>query len=301
MLQNSSQSINLHTYIWPKVKTPKGVIQIFHGMAEHARRYNDFALYLNQHDLVVYANDHRGHGKTASTIMKVGYIGYDGFNAIVEDEYRITQMIKNQYPNVPIIILGHSFGSFIATEYLTRYSHEINGMILSGSALQKGIHIHLAAFIAALQHRFIEDTKPNQFMEFLTFGSFNKKFHESDAKFRWISSDPQTVQDYEKDPYCGLVFPINFYYYFFKALKTLYEKEKLIKIRKDIPLLVTSGSLDPVGNYSKSVKALYAFFRKLGLEDASMKLFEGRRHEILNEVNKPEVYHYLLKWIQEKI
>ncbi|WP_069997234.1 alpha/beta hydrolase [Cellulosilyticum sp. I15G10I2] len=298
-MKKSGQTINVYTYVWNKVDTPKGVVQIFHGMAEHAKRYTDFAAFLNYNGFIVYANDHRGHGKTASDIMSLGYIGQDGFNAIVEDEYKITRLIKAQHKNLPLIILGHSFGSFIAWEYLTRYSHAINGMILSGSALQKGFKIQIGTLITTLQHRFIQDTKPNQFIEYLTFGSFNKKFLDTDAKFRWISSDPHQVEKYEKDPYCGLVFPINFYYYLFRGLKDLYRKEKLAKIRKDIPLLIISGSLDPVGNYSKSVTKLYKFLLTLNFQDVSLKLFEEDRHELLHEKNKEEVYNYLFNWLKQ--
>ncbi len=291
----------IHTYIWDNVQDPKGVVQIFHGMAEHARRYTDFACYLNNGGFIVYADDHRGHGKTAGTLSHLGYIGKDGFNAIVEDEYCLTKLIKNTYPHLPLFIFAHSFGSFIAQEYLTRFSLHIQGIILSGSALQKGPHIKLGAFITSVQHYCISDRSPNYLMEKLCFSSYTNRFFDSNSRFRWLSSDNCEVKKYESDPFCGTVFPVNYYYYLFQGFKTLYKNNKLHKIKKDIPILIISGAQDPVGNYSKSVKKLYQLYKNLNISDVHLKLFPNGRHEMLNEINKDEVYAYLLEWISNHL
>jgi alpha-beta hydrolase superfamily lysophospholipase len=292
---------DIFTYIWDEVKIPKGVIQIFHGMCEHAKRYSDFANFLNQEGFIVYANDHLGHGKTAGEITNLGYIGPDGFNHIVEDEHLITKLIQNTYPSLPIIVLGHSFGSFVAQEYLTRYSNQIHAMILSGSAMQKGLQITLGSLIASIQYHLSDERKPDNLLTLLSFGTYNKKFTDSVSAFRWLSSDKNEVEKYEKDPYCGTVFSINFYYYLFKGFNNLYKKNRLVQIRKDIALLIVSGDMDPVGNYGKSVTKLHKFYTQLNLQDTTLKFFPARRHEILNEVNKHDVYTYLLEWINKKM
>ena len=287
--------------IWENVTEPKAIVQIFHGMGEHSKRYSDFALFLNSQGFIVYACDQRGHGKTADSPHLLGYIGQNGFHAIVEDQYIITQEIKTAYPNLPVIIFGHSFGSFIAQEYLIHYGQEIHAVILSGSALQKGLQIQLGAFIAACEYCFRDETKEDQLATFLAFSSYNKKFNDSASKFRWLSSDKEQVHKYEKDPYCGSVFPVNFYYHFLKGLKTLYKRDKLIKIRKNLPVLILSGENDPVGNYSQSVKKLYHFYQNLGLTQVTLKIFSGMRHELTNEMNKKEVYLWLANWLNKLV
>ncbi|MDF2877313.1 MAG: alpha/beta hydrolase fold protein [Clostridia bacterium] len=298
---DSKNKTKIFTYIWDKVTEPKGIIQIFHGMAEHAKRYAHFASFLNEHGFIVYAQDHRGHGKTAHHLNALGHIGKDGFNGITEDAYAVTCHLKKKYPHLPVIILGHSFGSFVAQEYLTRHSYEIQGMILSGSGLQKGASITLGYFISTLQYHFTNPYKKDKLMHFLSFYGYNKRFHDSDLASRWLTSDLLEVEKYENDVYCGAIFPVHFYYYFLKGLKSLYTPQKLSQIRKDLPLLILSGTMDPVGHYGKSVRKLHRLYTNLGMQALTLKLFPSGRHEMLNESNRMEVYNSLLHWINQVI
>lgn len=285
--------------IWDEVENPKAVVQIFHGMAEHSERYDRFAEFLNSKNIVVYADDHRGHGKTAEKNGKLGYLGNDGFYAVVEDEYSITKLIKENCGDLPIIIFAHSFGSFVGQEYITRYSKEVSAVILSGSAKQDGIDIKLAALIAKLQSSMADEKKEAYLIDKLAFGGFNNTVKNPSTDYAWLTRDEEEQHKYSQDLYCGYISSVNFYRYLFEGLTKLYQKEKLNNIKKEMPLLVISGDKDPVGKMGKSVKRLYQQYKDLAMENVTLKLYKDGRHELLNEINKEEVYEFIYKWIEE--
>jgi alpha-beta hydrolase superfamily lysophospholipase len=287
----------LYIYCWDRVENPKAMLHIFHGMAEHAGRYKKFSEYLNNHGIIVYASDHRGHGKTAEIIEELGYIGEDGFNAIVEDKHLIFEQMKQEYPELPMFLLGHSFGSFLAQEYILRYGGELNGVILSGSAAQKGSPIYAARIISSFERIICGEKRQSKLLDNLSFGSYNKKIKDDKHKFSWLSTDREEVIKYEEDCFCGSVFTTGFYYYFFRGLAKLYEKKRLSLISLELPIYIVSGEEDPVGGYGKLVKQLFNVYKEIGIKDVQMKLYPGFRHEILNEVNKSEVYRDLLNWL----
>jgi len=286
----------LYIYCWDKVEEPKAMLHIFHGMAEHSGRYTEFSEYLNNHGIIVYASDHRGHGKTAGIIEELGYIGDDGFNTIVEDKHVIFKQMKQEHPELPTFLLGHSFGSFLAQEYIIRYGSELNGAILSGSAAQKGLLIYAGRVIASFERLIFGEKKQSKLLDRLSFGSYNKRIKDDTHKFSWLSTDKKEVIKYEEDSFCGSVFTTGFYYYFFRGLAKLYEKKRLSSISLELPIYIASGEEDPVGGYGKLVKQLFKVYKEIGVKDVQIKLYPGFRHEILNEVNKNEVYSDLLNW-----
>ncbi len=291
----------VYIHCWDGVESPKGILQIFHGMAEHGKRYEDLAQFLNQKGYIVYADDHRGHGKTAGAIEEIGYIGFDGFNNIVLDEYELTRAIKSKYPNLPIVILGHSFGSFIAQDYITRYSDEISGVILSGSSMKVGTEVMVGKTLATIQKRIYKDRSKAILLNLLSFGTYNKKIDNPKSVFAWISRDEEQVKKYEEDPMCGTLFTVGFYYYFLKALTEIYKPRKLLRIPKTLPIKIISGAADPVGEYGIGVERLYNMYKELGIRDLNVKLYPGARHEIINEINKDEVYNDILGWLDSHI
>ncbi|MDS0526706.1 lysophospholipase [Clostridium sp. SHJSY1] len=288
---------NLYTYCWDKVENPKAVIQIFHGMAEHSGRYEKFSEYLNKHGYIVYASDHRGHGKTAETIEELGYIGEDGFNTIVLDKHLMFQQIKDKYPKLPIFLFGHSFGSFLAQEYIIRYGNELKGVILSGSAAEKGFKVWGGRLVSSIERQIFGEKKKGRIMNALTLETYNKRFETDGSQLSWISSDLNEVRKYEEDPYCGKVFSVGFFYYLMKGLSRLYKKERLVLIPTNLPIYIISGEDDPVGGYGKLVKKLFKIYKNIGIKDVDIKLYLGFRHEIINEKNKIEVYEDILKWL----
>src|SRR5699024_7824475 len=240
--------------IWDNVEVPIGVVQIIHGMAEHSKRYDEFAHFLNHKGYIVYADDHRGHGYSLEDGEVFGYIGVDGFNHIVEDEKIISDLIKKKHEKLPLYIFSHSFGSFIGQEYIIRYSNNIDGIILSGSAKQGGIDVKAGSVLASIQNKIFNNKSEAKLIDKLSFGSFNKGIDNRTTKFDWLTRDQHTVEEYIADEFCGFISPINFYYYLFKGFKDLYKPSRLDRISKELPILVIAGDRDPVGEYGESVR-----------------------------------------------
>ncbi|WP_099469441.1 alpha/beta hydrolase [Konateibacter massiliensis] len=300
MMLEAKDGQKIHIYCWDEVEQPRAIVQIFHGMSEHAGRYERFAKFLNENGFLVFADDHRGHGITGETNGKFGYLGEDGFYRVVEDEYMLTEHLKEKYPKLPMFIFAHSFGSFVGQEYLTRYSAQIDGMILSGSAAQTGIMFHMAKYLAKIYGTFLGEEREAKLLDRLSFGSYNKKIENAEPA-SWLSRDDEQVLKYQKDSKCGFVCTANFYYHFCSGLTKLYEDDKLEQIAKNIPLFIIAGKEDPVGGYGKRVVQLEQIYRRKGLTDVELLLYEGARHELLNETNRDEVSSDVLNWLEGKL
>lgn len=293
------EKIYLHS--WEGVKEPKGIIQIFHGMAEHGRRYERLALYLNEHGFVVFADDHRGHGRTAGNLESIGYIGKDGFNLIVEDEYKISLLLRDEYPGLPLFIVGHSFGSFIAQEYIIRYGTYIDGAVLCGSAAMNTVKAKAGYVMSALVKSVRGEKHRSWLLDYLIFGTFNKKIKDNKSRFAWLSTDKEEVKKYEEDPFCGTLFTAGFFYYLSQAFLQLYKKERLSNIPTDLPILIIAGEDDPVGEYGKLVRRLHKLYLKTGCSNVELKLYPGKRHELFNEIGYEEIYDQLTRWLLTQV
>ena len=285
----------INLYIWDVVAEPKGVVQIVHGMVEHAKRYNDFANFLNANGYIVIADDHRGHGVTAKG--KLGVVPTaDNFNDTLEDEIKISKYALEQY-KLPVTLFGHSYGSFLSQAYIERASNLINGVILSGSARQPGFLVGAGNMVASMHNALFGKDKPAKMIDKLAFGGYNKKFKNDGSPYAWLSKNKDNVQAYEDDKYCGYLVSIGFYKAFFGGLTQLYKKDRLDAIRKDLPIFIISGDMDPVGGFGKYVENLRNTYVKQGIKSVDMKLYHDLRHEILNEVEKREIYDDSLAFI----
>ncbi len=281
----------LQCYLWNDVKNPKGVVQISHGMAEHARRYDAFAKFLNANGYVVFADDHRAHGMTSTKQSKKGIYGYhkgDIYNDTVRDEIAITAHLKERF-GVPVVYLGHSYGSMLGQRYI-EMKNESCGAILCGSANMKGALLGVGCAVANVQYKLLGGEKAGKLLNALSFGSYNAKFKSDKTDYAWLSRDKEQVKKYILDEQCGGVMSIAFFKFFFNGLKDSYKKENLAGIDKNKPIAIFSGALDPVGGAGKLVDKLYKQYVDLGVKDVSLKLYADARHEILNEVNNAEVY-----------
>lgn len=291
----------IYVHCWDEAANPKGIVLIFHGMAEHGKRYEDFAKHLNLNGYIVYANDLRGHGKTAKSIEDLGYIGEDGFNRAREDEYILCKAIKEKYPSLPVVVLGHSFGSILAQDFITRYGENIAGVILSGSTKKEGILVLSGKIITSFFRKLYGERKKVKLLDTISFYNYNKTIKDPNSKFSWLSSDERTVKKYDDDPLCGTLFPVGFFYYLSKALGSLYDKEKLMRIPKDLPIYIVSGKDDPFGEYGKGTTRLYEMYKALGITHVELKLYEGGRHEMINERNREQAYEDITNWLDKII
>ncbi len=280
----------LQCYLWDNVRNPKGVVQISHGMAEHARRYDDFANYLNQNGYIVFADDHRAHGMTSTKQSSKGVKGYHKGNIYfdtVKDECAITKMLKDRY-SLPVFYLGHSYGSMVGQRYIEECK-DYSGVILSGSAMMKGALLNTGATVANVNYKLTGGEKTAKLLDKLTFGAYNKPF-KNESDFAWLSRDKENVKKYIFDEQCGYVMSVAFFKFFLNGLKESYKAENLAKIDKNKPIGIFSGDNDPVGGNGKLVKKLYDQYKFLGVKDLTLKLYPNARHEILNETNRAEVY-----------
>jgi alpha-beta hydrolase superfamily lysophospholipase len=288
----------LFVYKWlPEKVEARGIVQIAHGMAEHAGRYERFADLLTSHGYIVYANDHRGHGRTAGDLKNVGYLGRDGFSGMVLDMKYLSEHIRGENLDLPLILFGHSMGSFLAQAYIQKWGQDLDGLILSGSNGQRGLDLKLGIIIARIQNFLLGEKRPSRLLNRLSFGAYNASFKPVRTPFDWLSTDTKEVDKYIKDPYCGGVFTTSFFLDFFLFLDQLYDREQASKIAKDLPIYIISGAMDPVGEEGKGVQRLIDFYKELGLRCVSSRLYLGARHELVNEVNRDEVMSDILNWL----
>ncbi|MBK5240434.1 alpha/beta hydrolase [Clostridium sp.] len=291
--------LEIFVYRWlPNVEVQvKGIVQIAHGMAETAARYQGFARALTNDGFIVYANDHRGHGKTAGTIEKLGELGKDGFNSMVENMHGLNKIIKEENPNLPILLFGHSMGSFLTQRYICLYGSELKGAILSGSCGKQGVIIDIARLIAKGEIRKIGRSGKSNKLDKLSFGSYNNSFKPNRTAFDWLSRDNKEVDKYINDPFCGTVFTAGFFYDFLGGIKSIADNTQITKVPKGLPIYIISGEKDPVGKNGKGVLKLFNTYKEHGIVDLTYKLYKDGRHEILNEINKEEVILDIIKWL----
>ncbi len=295
MVFQSFDGKEIFVHEWLEVENPKGIVQIVHGMAEHALRYEKFARFLNEQGFLVVADDHRGHGKTDENTL--GYCKKDMFVSTVQDEGELTKYYRAKYPTLPFILLGFSYGSFIAQSYLSRFGNLIDGAILAGSNHKKDFEVSLGALITGTACAFGCEKKPSKLVEKLSFGAYKKQFQDR----QWLSIDQENNLAYYQDALCAFRCSHRFYRDFFRGLKSLYTKKYIAGLNKKTPLLIASGEYDAVGEQGKGVQRLYRFYKeKAGMENVTLKLFKNSRHEFLNEKeNRDEKWGTLLDFIQK--
>lgn len=292
----SHDNKQVQLYVWDDVKKPKAVVKIAHGMAEHSARYDDFAKFLNSKGYIVVMNDHRGHGLTAAK-DSLGYEEGDMWTNNVHDQLAILDYCREKW-QLPLYMMGHSYGSFI-TQAVIEEHPEVEGYIVCGSNYMKDPSFALCGVIANSMCRHKGGRYPAQLIVNLSFKMYEKKFKGVNA---WLNRDEAEVAKYNDDPMNGFVCSANFYRTFMAGIKTLYKKEYYEQIDIDKPILLIAGSDDPVGGYGKGVNKLEKFYaEKVGVKDLTKHLYEGARHEILNEQCKLQVYDDVVTWLDLKL
>ena len=280
---------------------PVGVLQIAHGMAEFIDRYQEFAEYLCDKGYIVTGNDHLGHGGSVKTNDDLGYIGsLTGYKLVVDDMFKLTQITKELFPDLKYFLLGHSMGSFLCRYYLFTYGFELDGAIVMGTGQQAKAALSVAKTltksVAATKGWHYRSTMLNA----LATGSYNKKWEPSVSHVDWLTKDEKIVAKYFNEPKCGFTFTTDGFYNLFSLLDEIVDKENINRMPKDLPILITSGTDDPVGNFSKDPIAVEKIFKEIGVMDVSLKLYESDRHEILNETDKKTVYKNIYNWLENK-
>ena len=290
----------LYVNQWMPEGPAKAVVMLSHGMAEHSGRYARLAEALCGAGYGLYALDQRGHGRTADEGTLGLYAETDGWNKVVGDLASLNQHIGQQQPGLPIILLGHSMGSYIAQAYLLHHSASLQGAILSGSNFQP-VALYRAARVIARLERLRQGLRGRSaLIEFLSFGSFNKAFKPNRTAFDWLSRDPSEVDKYINDPLCGFRCTNQLWIDLFGGLQQISKASNLAQIDPGLPILVMGGECDPVSE-GKRLNSLANALREAGCQHLQLTIYPQARHEVFNETNRDTVTADVLAWIDQAL
>ena len=300
---NSSTGKNkIHARMCVPDAEPRAIVQIIHGIAEYIDRYDEFMSFLADNGIIAVGTDHLGHGKSIESEEQTGFFAYDnGWDYVVRDEEVLRLAMHENYPELPIIVFGHSMGSFMTRTLLIRYPDAFNAAIISGTGNQGAALVNGGLFMGNLVTGLRGAHHYSKFLNNLAFGSYNKIYENPKTEYDWLSRDEANVQKYIDDPLCGFIPSCSLFRDMMTGVKFITNKKNLTAMNKDMPVYFMSGDMDPVGECGKGVQKAYNNFLKAGMKDVSIKLYPGGRHEMLNEINKDEVYADILAWLDSKI
>lgn len=298
---NADDGYRLWARRWIPEAEPRGIVQIVHGMAEHSLRYEWTAERLVSAGYEVWADDHRGHGMTAGA----GPLGHpadrDGFFRVVRDLELWTARIAAERPEVPIFLLGHSWGSFLSQAYIEgdpapRVGRALSGCALSGTMGPGGATVAVGAVLARVVAALLGPSRHSPLLASLADGGANAAFRPARTDFDWLSRDEARVDAYIADPLCGFPCSAAFYRDLAAGLRRIHSPEAVAQIPVDLPVYVFCGDADPIGHQGKSPAALVELYRRHGLKDLEFVLYPEARHETLQETNREEVVGALIDW-----
>ncbi len=281
---------------------PRGVVQIEHGIAEYIDRYRDFMSFLAENGFVAVGDDHLGHGKTIAAPSDQGFFAEEnGWDYVIADIDRLHDLMSEQYPGLPYVIFGHSMGSFLARTYLIKHPDKYDAAIISGTGQQNPLVVFGGYTMANI---FVKKEGPHAIgtkLNDIAFGAYNKGFDSVRTDFDWLSRDPAVVDRYIADPLCGFVATVSLFRDMMGGIRFISDQKNIDMMNKEKPVYFMSGAADPVGENGKGVERAYKAFCKAGLKDVMIRLYPDGRHEMLNEINKADVYQDVLNWLNAKL
>lgn len=296
----TDDGFELATFRWEPTTDARAQLLIVHGMSEHGRRYARAADAFAEHGFRVQAYDHRGHGSSVGERHPRGHVGdHDGFGVLLADLRTQAESLRALAPELPLFVLGHSMGSFITQALLAEAADTFDAYALSGSNLPKAIEAKAGRLVSSLERRRKGPRESSRVIQMATFGGFNRAFRPARTEFDWLSRDAEEVDAYVEDPHCGFPVTTQSWYDFFGLLGRLASPDTHRRIPADKPLYLFAGSEDPVGG-RRGVEALAAAWAKAGAKNLRVRIFEGARHETLNETNREEVVRELREWFESQ-
>lgn len=295
----------IHAVAWVPDQAPRAVLQICHGMTEYMGRYEAFAAYLAERGFYVTGNDHLGHGGSVRSGIGEDVYGFfaegDGNLCVISDIHTLRQKTEERFPGLPYFFLGHSMGSFLLRQYITRYGAGLSGAVIMGTGstpvpvLKAGMLLcRIIAFFKGWHYR-------SRLVDNMAGGSFTKRIRPLRTPKDWLTKDEAVVDRYLADPLCMFKFTLNAYFNMFRGMERMQEEQAVADIPRTLPLLLVAGEEDPVGNYGVGVRQAFEAYRKAGISRISMKLYVGDRHELLNETDRETVYKDLLAWLEAQL
>jgi len=282
-------------------KKPVAILQIMHGMIEFIDRYDDFARYLATKGILVVGNDHLGHGLSVVSDDDLGYFrDKQPEHALVIDAHHLTDIVKKHYPDVPYYLMGHSMGSFMARKYICMYGDELDGIIIMGTGHQATPMVIGGKLMINLVGLLKGDRYRSKFLSDAMFGSYGARIKDDKTPNAWLTRDKEIVKAYNNNKLNTFLFTVNGYKGMIRTILYVRDKKNIEKIPSSLPMLMVSGMDDPVGEYSAGVRRAYKTYHDY-LEEVDLRLYEDCRHEILNELNKEDIYADIYEWIMSKL
>ena len=293
------------TLVWhkwkPEEERPRFLVHILHGMGEHGARYDRFACYLAGKGALVFIQDHRGHGLTAqANRQRLGVIAKeDGWNRLEKDSSVLDELLLARYPGVPLFLMGHSMGSFLARTVMERHPERFRGVVAMGSGCSLGLLAPFAMLIARSHIKKYGYDHPDDMLSKMAFGPYLKRIKPVRTQNDWLNRDAKEVDAYNADPLCGFTCSSSFYRDLFTGIATANDPSLIKAVPKDLPFLMISGDQDPVGGWGKGVEKAFGLYGRL--TDKTLRLVPGARHELLNELEKDETYACLYEWMAGRL
>ena len=293
----------IHVREWVPDCDINGVVQIAHGINEYIGRYADFARFLASKGFVVVGNDHLGHGESVLSPDCLGFFALDdGWYKVVADMEQLRELTAAKWPEAPYFLFGHSMGSFLTRTYMIRYpGAKLSGVILSGTGQAPAPIVAAGRFLCDGDMLKNGPTHRSETISNVAFGSYNKAFEPKRTKYDWLTRDEAVVDAYAKDPLCTFTPTTSLFRDMMYGLSIIGRQRNLAKMNKDLPVYFMSGDKDPVGGDGVQVAKVYSMFVRAGMKDVFYKFYKDGRHEMLNELNKDEVYADVLEWLNSKI
>ena len=293
---SSDGMTRIHAITWEPDGKPVGIVQIIHGMVEFIDRYDEFARYLTEHNFLVCGEDHLGHGESVISDDYHGYFGRNGNAWVIADIHKLRSIMQKEYPDLKYLMLGHSMGSFLVRQYITEengdYAKGLSGVVVMGTGWQPNAVLMMGKAIAKMLGT-DKVGKEAKLIDVISFGQYLKKIPDARTLSDWLTKDNDIVDKYVANPWNQFHFTPNAYYHMFAGMQKAHDINRMKNLPKGLPLLLTSGAEDPVGNWGEGVRKAFQVYVENSPCKVDIRLYEDDRHEILNETDRAEVFEDL--------
>ncbi len=278
----------------------KAILQLFHGLGEHTARYERFGQACAGEGIIVLAHSHRGHGENCKADSLGHYADKNGWNKLITDALLVQNDARANYPDLPLVLMGHSMGSYIAQSFVMRHPQNVSQLILSASTYAPRLRLRLGKLLATFDAWRHGPRHKSAMLNQMSFGDFNKRFAPNRTAFDWLSRDENEVDKYVDDPLCGVPSSSQLWHDLIGGMLEITSKRAVSSVPNAMPLLIMGGQFDPVGG-EKGMTKLADVYRKTGHEDVTLRVYADGRHEMLKEIDRDEVATDIIRWIEDHL